>query len=97
MPDINHTYKDGVDTVNKSDFIKATKNSDYDNAVNNKDYSLIPKAVLDAIPNGYVLDVESGAKIENSDTKYPNGMKMELLNLVRHQCITLMAIPSFIT
>ncbi|MDG9743701.1 LPXTG cell wall anchor domain-containing protein [Lactobacillus paragasseri] len=75
MPDINHTYKDGVDTVNKSDFIKATKNSDYDNAVNNKDYSLIPKAVLDAIPNGYVLDVESGAKIENSDTKYPNGMK----------------------
>ena len=75
VPDINHTYKDGVDTVNKSDFIKATKNSDYDNAVNNKDYSLIPKAVLDAIPNGYVLDVESGAKIENSDTKYPNGMK----------------------
>ena len=75
VPDINHTYKDGVDTVNKSDFIKATKNSDYDNAVNNKDYSLIPKAVLDAISNGYVLDVESGAKIENSDTKYPNGMK----------------------
>lgn len=72
IPELSHTYQDGKDTMQKTDFIKATKNSDFDDAVKNKDYTLIPKAVIDAIPNGYVLDVESGANIENSNAKYPD-------------------------
>lgn len=74
VPDAVHTYKDGIDTVNQTDFIKATKNSDFDNAVEKKVYSLIPKAIMDAIPEGYVLDIEKGPSIENSNTQYPNGM-----------------------
>ena len=74
VPTMNHTYKDGIDTVKQSDFISATKNSDFDDAVNKKNYTLIPEAIINAIPDGYVLDIESGYKIENSDTKYPNNM-----------------------
>lgn len=72
IPELSHTYQDGKDTMQKTDFIKATKNSDFDDSVKNKNYALIPKAVIDAIPDGYVLDVESGANIENSNTKYPD-------------------------
>ena len=43
IPELGHTYQDGKDTMQKTDFIKATKNSDFDDAVKNKNYALILK------------------------------------------------------
>lgn len=75
VPAADKTYVDGKDVMNQSDFIAAdAKNSDFDNAVN-YGADKIAKAIIDAVPEDYVLDVESGYKIENSNTKYLNQMQ----------------------
>lgn len=73
VPDVSKDYRDGIDTLLKDDFIKADKNSDFDDAVNKKNYSKVPKAIIDAVPEDYVIDIESGYHINNADVHYENG------------------------
>lgn len=72
LPAMTKSYTDGKDTLQQSDFIAATKNSDFDEAVEKSNYSKIPQAVIEAIPDDYVLEVTSG-RIENSQVEYPDG------------------------
>ncbi|WP_295729467.1 mucin-binding protein [uncultured Limosilactobacillus sp.] len=76
VPAAAHTYQDGRDTMKQTDFMAATKNSDFDNYATQKKFGTpkIPKAIMDAIPDGYVLDVEAGPRIENSHAQYPYGL-----------------------